>query len=241
MRARRQGIAEPAANIGAPGIGVSKCLVALYNMSVITSRINPRLIMRLLPMRDPDKSWRSIKAQWKKDAEGVGEDFSTFSMGSFTAFDALTRDGENPSLYCLSDGERIHAACQVSRLMMSKFPTPMLRARFVVVSPVYELGLADSRPIRPDAGGAFFRHRMAVEGHAVGRPHPLLPEEPRRFTILRGAAGLDAAVAVFKVHDRGRLDRVQLEGRGAGGNRLNFLPVPCGGDQSRAGLPSLWF
>ena len=126
-----------------PGIGVSKCLVALYNMPVNTSRINPRLIMRLLPMRDPDKSWRSIKAQWKKDAEGVGEDFSTFSMGSFTALDALTRDGENPSLYCLSDGERIHAACQVSRLMMSKFSTPMLRARFVVVSPVYELGLAD--------------------------------------------------------------------------------------------------
>ena len=100
--------------------------------------------MRLLPMKDPDKSWRSIKAQWKKDAEGVGEDFSTFSNGSYAAFDALTKDGENPSLYCLSDSERIHAACQVSRLMMSKFPTPVLRARFVVVSPLYELGVADS-------------------------------------------------------------------------------------------------
>ena len=100
--------------------------------------------MRLLPMKEPDRSWRSTKAQWKKDAESVGEDFSTFSMGSFTAFDALTREGDNPTLYCLSDGERIHAACQVSRLMMSKFPTPILRARLVVVSPVYELGLADA-------------------------------------------------------------------------------------------------
>ena len=97
--------------------------------------------MRLQPMKDPDKSWRSIKAQWKKDAESVGEDFSTFSMGSFTAFDGLTKDGDNASLYCLSDGEKIHAACQVSRLMMSKFPSPILRARFVVVSPLYELGV----------------------------------------------------------------------------------------------------
>lgn len=97
--------------------------------------------MRLLPMTT-DKPWRSIKAQWKKDADSVGEDFSTFSNGSYAAFDALTKDGENATLYCLSDGERTHAACQVSRLMMSKFPTPILRARFVVVSPLYELGLA---------------------------------------------------------------------------------------------------
>jgi hypothetical protein len=100
--------------------------------------------MRLLPMKDADKSWRAVKAQWKKDAESVGEEFSTFSMGSYAAFDTLTKDGDHPTLYCLSDGEKVHAACQVSRLMMSKFPTPVLRARFVVVSPVYELGQADA-------------------------------------------------------------------------------------------------
>jgi len=99
--------------------------------------------MRLLPMKEPDRSWRAIKGQWKKDAESVGEDFSTFSTGIFASYDALTKDGDNPNLYCLSDGERVHAACQVSRLMMSKFPNPILRARFIVVSPIYELGIAD--------------------------------------------------------------------------------------------------
>jgi len=99
--------------------------------------------MRLLPMKEPDRSWRTIKAQWKKDAESVGEDFSTFSTGSFSAYDGLTKEGDNASLYCLSDGERVHAACQVSRLMMSKYPSPILRARFIVVSPIYELGIAD--------------------------------------------------------------------------------------------------
>ena len=100
--------------------------------------------MRLLPMKEPDRSWRSIKGQWRKDAESVGEDFSTFSNGSYAAFDAQTKDGDNPTLYCLSDGDKIHGACQVSRLMMSKFPSPILRARFILVSPVYELGVADA-------------------------------------------------------------------------------------------------
>jgi hypothetical protein len=98
--------------------------------------------MRLLPMKDPERSWRSIKAQWKKDAESAGEDFSTFSIGCHSAYDALTRDGDSPNLYCLTDAERVHAACQVSRLMMSKFPSPTLRTRFIVVSPIYELGIA---------------------------------------------------------------------------------------------------
>ena len=97
--------------------------------------------MRLLPLRDPERSWRNIKAQWKKDAEGVGEEFATFAGNA--VFDALTsKEGDNQGLYYLTDGERVHALCQVRRMLMSKYPTPALSARFVNVSPLYELGLA---------------------------------------------------------------------------------------------------
>ena len=99
--------------------------------------------MRLLPMKEPDKAWRSIKSQWKKDAEAVGEDYSTLAMGSYAVIDGLTKDDKNPSLFCLSEGDRSHAVCQVSRIMMSKYPAPTLRARFTTLSPVYELGIAD--------------------------------------------------------------------------------------------------
>ena len=98
--------------------------------------------MRLLPIKDPERSWRHIKAQWKKDAEGVGEDFATF--GGIAAFDALTsKEGDSQGLYHLTDGGRVHAVCQVRRLLMSKFTGPALSARFVNVSPIYDLGLAD--------------------------------------------------------------------------------------------------
>jgi len=55
----------------------------------------------------------------------------------------VVKDDKNPSLFCLSEGDRSHAVCQVSRVMMSKYPTPTLRARFTTLSPVYELGIAD--------------------------------------------------------------------------------------------------
>ena len=64
--------------------------------------------MRLLPMKDQDKSWRAIKAQWKKDAEGVGEDYSTLSIGGYAVLDGLIKDDRNPSLYCLVEGDRTH-------------------------------------------------------------------------------------------------------------------------------------
>ena len=124
--------------------------------------------MRLLPMKEPDKAWRSIKSQWKKDAEAVGEDYSTLATAATPCFDSLIKDDRNPSLFCLSEGDRSHAVCQVSRIMMSKYPTPTLRARFTTLSPVYELGIADIAPICPDHGRAVLRHRLAVAGFAVG-------------------------------------------------------------------------
>ena len=188
------------------------------------SSINSWLVMRLLPMKEPDRSWRSIKGQWKKDAESVGEDFSTFSTGSFTAYDGLTKDGDHPSLYCLSDGERIHAACQVSRLMMSKFPSPILRARFILVSPIYELGIADA--------GQYAQMMVALFSGIVWLSRDTMSASHIRFFLKSPGdsqyfAALQAAtpgVAVFEVHDRRRADRVQPRGRGDGGNRL--IPPP---------------
>ena len=46
----------------------------------------------------------------------------------------------NPGLYCLTEGDRFHAVCQIRRLLMSKYQEPILRARFVNVSPSYCLG-----------------------------------------------------------------------------------------------------
>ncbi|UZE50387.1 hypothetical protein [Rhodopseudomonas sp. P2A-2r] len=99
--------------------------------------------MRLLPI-DAEKTWASLKSQWRRAAEGLEEDFSSFSQGPFAALDPLMAQGAHKAgLYGLYDGSVPHAFCQVNKLLMHKFEGPVLRARFMTVSPTYDFGEAD--------------------------------------------------------------------------------------------------
>jgi hypothetical protein len=97
--------------------------------------------MRLLPISDADRSWTSLKSQWRKAAEAAEEDFSTYTQGPFAILDPLMLGGKG-GLYGLYDGTVPQAFCQVNKLLMPKFEGPVLRARFMTVSPAYDLGSA---------------------------------------------------------------------------------------------------
>jgi hypothetical protein len=42
-----------------------------------------------LPVNESDRSWTALKAQWKKEAESAGDDFSAYAIGSFPTLDPL--------------------------------------------------------------------------------------------------------------------------------------------------------
>ena len=95
--------------------------------------------MRLVPISDADRSWGMLKAQWRKAAEAVEEDFSTYAIGTFAALDPLVQSGKG-GLYGLYEGSAPQAFCQVNKLLMPKFEGPVLRARFMTIAPGYDLG-----------------------------------------------------------------------------------------------------
>jgi hypothetical protein len=95
--------------------------------------------MRILPISDADRSWTSLKSQWRKAAEAAEEDFSIYSQGIFAALEPMMQGGKG-GLYGLYDGTVPQAFCQVSKLLMPKFEGPVLRCRFMMVSPAYDLG-----------------------------------------------------------------------------------------------------
>lgn len=97
--------------------------------------------MRLVPITDADRSWASLKSQWRKAAEAAEEDFSTYTQGIFAALDPVMQGGKG-GLYGLYDGTVPQAFCQVSKLLMPKFEGPVLRCRFMTVSPAYDFGSA---------------------------------------------------------------------------------------------------
>jgi hypothetical protein len=99
-------------------------------------------LVRLVPIGETGSAWQSLKAQWKTEAEGAGEDFSTFAIGTFSALDPLAaQEPAKSGLHGLYDGSRAHAFCQVNRLLMPRYSAPVLRARFATVSPAYDVGL----------------------------------------------------------------------------------------------------
>lgn len=101
--------------------------------------------MRLLPLNDSDKSWSALKAQWKNEAEKAGDDFSTTAF-ELAALDPLAlQDPTKAGLYGLYDGPLARAVCQVNRLLMGRYTSPVLRARYLRLSPIYDLGSVDER------------------------------------------------------------------------------------------------
>ena len=97
--------------------------------------------------------------------------------------------------------------------MMSKFPSPILRARFIVASPVYELGIAEA--------SQYAQMMVALFSGIVWLSRDTMTASHIRFFLRSpGDAQFFAAlqadtptVAVFEVHDRRRADRVQPQGR----------------------------
>jgi hypothetical protein len=99
--------------------------------------------MRLMPISEADKSWGSLKVQWRKATENAEEDFSTFALGPLAAIDQqMQQGGGKAGLYGLYEGSVPHAFCQVNKLLIPRFEGPVLRARFMTVAPAYELGSA---------------------------------------------------------------------------------------------------
>jgi hypothetical protein len=148
--------------------------------------------MRLIPVSDSGRSWLNIKEQWKKEAETASEDFSTFAIGTFAALDPLVgKDAAKAGLFALYEGERAHAICQVNRLLVKKYSTPSLRARFATVSPLYDFGLLDvsayARILVELFSGVVWLSRSALPADHISF-HLRSPGDAQFFAALRMSA-----------------------------------------------------
>jgi hypothetical protein len=102
-----------------------------------------KIEMRLVPLNDSDNSWGSLKAQWKTEAEREGDDFSTFALEISVLDSIASQDSSKAGLYGLYDGRLVRAVCQVNRVLTGKYTSPVLRARLIAASPIYDLGSAE--------------------------------------------------------------------------------------------------
>lgn len=100
--------------------------------------------MRLTPISQDDRSWAKVKAEWKAAAEKTGEDFSTLSTGALVFLEPLSLlEGPKSGLYGYYEQDEVRAVCQIGRILVSRHTSPVVRVRFITISPLYDAGVLD--------------------------------------------------------------------------------------------------
>jgi hypothetical protein len=143
--------------------------------------------MRFVPLSESDGSWSRMKSAWQSESSALNEDFSTFTIGSLGPLDAIASK-QTSGLFALEDDETVHAFCQASRLLVKEYPLPVLRVRFVTVSPRYDLGVlgtAEYAQIMVQLlSGVVWLARGQLPAHRI-RFHLKSPADAQFFTGLQ--------------------------------------------------------
>jgi hypothetical protein len=72
--------------------------------------------MNFVELKNSDGSWDALKANWRKQCDGCGEDFESYAPGVFSVLDPLVEDGHNRAwVYALEDNSEYHGICQLNK------------------------------------------------------------------------------------------------------------------------------
>lgn len=87
-----------------------------------------------------DNTWGDLQGSWRKECEACGEEFKSYAKSTFATLDDLLGD-EHPRawVFALRAGGRFPALCQINRANLPGYDGPVIRVRFLTVSPDYDL------------------------------------------------------------------------------------------------------
>lgn len=87
-----------------------------------------------------DDTWESLHASWKAECVAAGEDPDTYIEAAFGPLeDLLVGDQTKAWVFALRSEGRYPAVCQVNRAFLPGYTGPVLRVRFITLSPEYDL------------------------------------------------------------------------------------------------------
>ncbi|KAB2762305.1 hypothetical protein F9K98_10740 [Brucella anthropi] len=91
-------------------------------------------------IREDDGSWQALEANWRAQCEKLDEDFDAYAGPTFEVVTPLARAAERRAgLFALKDGLEHLAICQVNSAMLPKYDGPVMRVRFITLSPEFDL------------------------------------------------------------------------------------------------------
>lgn len=152
-----------------------------------------------------DGSWDAFKQDWEAQCAAYGEEFSSFAEGTFTVVDGLLDDPQEAAgLFAVKLGEQHLSMCQLNRASIPGYTSPVLRVRFMTLSPEFDFG-DKSVEEYSEVLVATFATVLAVSNTVMEAKHikfHLRSPADRQFFAMAGK-GLSDTELFHSVHVRG--------------------------------------
>ncbi|NTG19987.1 hypothetical protein G6K93_05660 [Agrobacterium rhizogenes] len=98
----------------------------------------------LVRLLTSDGTWKAFAEDWEKQCEPYEEDFSHYAEATFSVVrDIIETEQGNAGVFALRIKGKHVAMCQANRAMLPRYDGPVLRVRFITLSPELDLGDAD--------------------------------------------------------------------------------------------------
>ncbi len=91
-------------------------------------------------LHESDGSWGVFEKDWREQCERIGEDFDSFAGLTFSVVkDLVHTENGKAGLYALRmEGSHV-AMCQLNYATIPGYQEPVIRTRFITLSPTYDL------------------------------------------------------------------------------------------------------
>lgn len=87
-----------------------------------------------------DGTWDAFCGDWKSQCDALGEDFEGYTEATFSVVDEIVTDFQRRSgVFALRQNGSHLAMCQVNLAALPGYEGPVLRVRFITLSPEYDL------------------------------------------------------------------------------------------------------
>lgn len=97
----------------------------------------PIQFVRLL---EDDGTWKCFEDNWRSQCENLDEDFDSYAEATFSVVrDLIQQEHRKAGVFGLKDGDTFLAMCQINTTPLPKYTGPVLRVRYMTLSPEYDL------------------------------------------------------------------------------------------------------
>lgn len=95
---------------------------------------------KLVRLLKTDGTWQAFADSWRAECEDLGEDFDGYAEATFSVVEELIdTEQQRAGVFALDWGGKFPVMCQINKAPLPKYDSPVLRVRFITLSPEYDL------------------------------------------------------------------------------------------------------